>query len=395
MNQKKRAMLVMPLLVTPFLTMAFWAMGGGKGGEKKDGQNSGLNLQLPNAKLKDDRAENKLSFYEDAERDSLKAEEKIKNDPFFQLREKKDSSWEVPSHGSVLDPSPRGSDYQDPNEEKVYARLRQLQVQMNTTAPKKDIVHPDRLPGPRVNPEDVTRLENLVKRGDSDTGGDPQMKELNQMMDKILDIQHPERVKDRISEKVSQKEEKWYSVEASKTSCSISLMDSAWPGEQANAFYGTDGERAGLSHNAIEAVIHETQTLVDGSIVKIRVLEDATVNQETVPKGSFIYGKASLQGERLIVKINSIRNESSIFPVKLAVYDLDGIEGIHIPGAITRDALSQSADKSISAIEMTSIDPSLKAQAATAGVNAAKSLLAKKAKLVRVTVKAGYSVLLK
>jgi conjugative transposon TraM protein len=396
MNQKKRKLLVMPLLVIPFLTMAFWALGGGTEDEKKDERNSGLNLQLPNAKLKDDLAENKLSFYEDAERDSLKAEEKIKNDPFFQVHEKKDSSWAAPSRSSFFDPSPQhGSGYQDPNEEKVYAKLRQLQAQISTTSPKKDVLHPELLPGARIDPDDVTRLENLLKRGDSDTGGDPQMKELNQMMDKILDIQHPERVKDRSTEKVSQKEEKWYSVETGNGSYSISLMDSTVPGEQANAFYGTDGERAGLSHNAIEAVIHETQTLVDGSIVKIRLLEDVTINQATVPKGSFVYGQAFLQGERLNVRINSIRNESSILPVKLAVYDLDGIEGIHIPGAITRDVANQSTDKSISNIEMTSIDPSFKAQAATAGVNAAKSLLTKKAKLVRVTVKAGYTVLLK
>jgi conjugative transposon TraM protein len=396
MNQKKRKLLVMPLLVIPFLTMAFWAMGGGTEDEKKDERNSGLNLQLPNAKLKDDLAENKLSFYEDAERDSLKAEEKIKNDPFFQVHKKKDSSWAAPSRSSFFDPSPQhGSGYQDPNEEKVYAKLRQLQAQISTTSPKKDVLHPELLPGARIDPNDVTRLENLLKRGDSDTGGDPQMKELNQMMDKILDIQHPERVKDRSTEKVSQKEEKWYSVETGNGSYSISLMDSTVPEEQVNAFYGVDGERAGLSHNAIEAVIHETQTLVDGSIVKIRLLEDVTINQAMVPRGSFVYGQAFLQGERLNVRINSIRNESSILPVKLAVYDLDGIEGIHIPGAITRDVASQSADKSISNIEMTSIDPSFKAQAATAGVNAAKSLLTKKAKLVRVTVKAGYKVLLK
>jgi hypothetical protein len=97
----------------------------------------------------------------------------------------------------------------------------------------------------------------------------------------------------------------------------------------------------------------------------------------------------------LIIQVTSIRSESSIFPVKLSVYDLDGIEGVHIPGAITRDVARQSADRSISSIEMTSIDPSFKAQAATAGVNAAKSLLSKKTKLVRVTVKAGYNVLLK
>jgi conjugative transposon TraM protein len=393
MNKKKRALLVTPLLVIPFLTMAFWAMGGGKGDEMKEAKNSGLNLQLPNAKLKDDPSENKLSFYEDAERDSLKAEEKIKNDPFFQAHEKKDSSWEVPSNSHVFDPSSHGG-YQDPNEEKVYAKLKQLQVQLNTTSPKKAALS-EVVPGAGVNPEDVTRLENLLKRGSSDTVGDPQMKELNQMMDKILDIQHPQRVKDRIAEKASQKDQKWYSVNAGNGSYSISLMDSAVPGVQGNAFYGVDADNAGLSHNAIKAVVHETQTLVDGSVVKIRLLEDITINQTIVARGTFIYGKASLQGERLNIQINSIRNESSIFPVRLAVYDLDGIEGIHIPGAITGEVANQTADKSISSIEMTSIDPSFKTQAATAGVNAAKSLLAKKARLVRVTIKAGYTVLLK
>ena len=395
MNQKKRKLLVMPLLVIPFLTMAFWAMGGGKDSAKKDERNSGLNMQLPSARLKDDRAENKLSFYEDAERDSLKAEEKIKTDPFYQAHEKKDSSWPVPSRSAPFDPVPPGPRYQDPNEEKVYSKLRQLQVQMNATSTKKDIPPSEVVPGAHVNPDDVTRLEYLLKRGDRDTGGDPQIKELNQMMDKILEIQHPERVKEKTLEEHSQKEEKWYPVEGGKSACSISLMDSAGPDQQRNAFYGMDRAPSESSHNAIAAVIHETQTLVDGSIVKIRLLEDVNINDATIARGSFIHGKASLQGERLIIQVNSIRSESSIFPVKLSVYDLDGIEGIHIPGAITREVARQSADRSISSIEMTSIDPSFKAQAATAGVNAAKSLLSKKTKLVRVTVKAGYKVLLK
>jgi hypothetical protein len=46
-------------------------------------------------------------------------------------------------------------------------------------------------------------------------------------------------------------------------------------------------------------------------------------------------------------------------------------------------------------MELTSVDPSLKAQAAATGITAAKSLLSKKIKQVKVTVKAGYKVLLK
>jgi hypothetical protein len=44
---------------------------------------------------------------------------------------------------------------------------------------------------------------------------------------------------------------------------------------------------------------------------------------------------------------------------------------------------------------MTSLDPSLKAQATATGIGAIKSLISKKTKLVRVQVKAGYNVLLK
>ena len=46
-------------------------------------------------------------------------------------------------------------------------------------------------------------------------------------------------------------------------------------------------------------------------------------------------------------------------------------------------------------LEVTSLDPSLKAQAASAGLSAVKTLLSKKARLVKVTVAAGYKVLLK
>jgi len=46
-------------------------------------------------------------------------------------------------------------------------------------------------------------------------------------------------------------------------------------------------------------------------------------------------------------------------------------------------------------IGLTSLDPSWSAQAASAGVEAAKTLFSKKVRLIKVTVKAGYQVLLK
>lgn len=81
--------------------------------------------------------------------------------------------------------------------------------------------------------------------------------------------------------------------------------------------------------------------------------------------------------------------------MQLSVYDMDGMDGIYIPGAITRDVAKQSADRAIQGIGLTTLDPSLGAQAASAGIEAARDLISKKVKLVKVTVKAGYQVLLR
>ena len=74
---------------------------------------------------------------------------------------------------------------------------------------------------------------------------------------------------------------------------------------------------------------------------------------------------------------------------------MDGLAGIYIPGAISRDVAKQSADNSLQLMELTTLDPSLKAQAAAAGINTVKSMLSKKVKQVKVMVKAGYRVLLR
>jgi uncharacterized protein YunC (DUF1805 family) len=81
--------------------------------------------------------------------------------------------------------------------------------------------------------------------------------------------------------------------------------------------------------------------------------------------------------------------------VDLSVFDMDGMSGIHIPGAITRDAAKQSGQQAIQSVGVTSFDQSIGAQAASAGIELGRNLLSKKVKLIKVTVKAGYQVLLR
>lgn len=163
-----------------------------------------------------------------------------------------------------------------------------------------------------------------------------------------------------------------------------------------NGFFGVnDTPIESEVQNGIEAVVHETQTVVNGAVIKIRLLNDVYISEQLISRENFIFGIASLNNERLEVNINSIRNEHSLFPVKLEVYDMDGLPGIYIPGAITRDVAKQSTDNALQSVALNSLDPSIGAQAAAAGIETAKTLLSKKVKLIKVQVKAGYKILLK
>jgi len=147
--------------------------------------------------------------------------------------------------------------------------------------------------------------------------------------------------------------------------------------------------------NTIQAVVHEDQTLVSGAVIKLRLLDAIYVNGKMIPKGSFVYGTCALNNERLDIKIASIRYLNNIFPVALSVYDLDGMEGLYVPGSIGRDAAKNGMGDAVQSMQLMSMDQSVGTQAASAGIEAAKGLFNHKVKQIKIKVKAGYQVLLK
>ncbi len=430
--RKRKFLLFLPLLVLPFATLLFWALGGGKGTDVQAGQQTvkgGLNMNLPDANFKEDGSLNKLSYYEKAASDSQKREDALKNDPYYQQQDRTASGqWQGASDTGLLsmkygqnnlntnarlNTSPYADmAYSDPNEAKVYQKLAELDKAINEaaihTGRTKDHRDASRSNNVSVKSADIDRLEqmmNMTKNSGYDE--DPEMKQLDNLMDKILEIQHPERVKEKIAHTTT-KENKGqvFPVSVKRNSNHTSLLsnkesnesDLSKDGELSqNGFFPLvdDIENSPVQDNAIQAVIHETQTVVDGAIVKLRLQTDIAINGTLIPKGRFVYGQASLNGERLNIRIGSIRYKSTLSPVQLSVVDMDGMEGVYVPGTITRDVAKNSADRAIQGVGLTTLDPSLGAQAASAGIEAAKTLLNRKAKLIKVTLKAGYQVLLR
>lgn len=405
--RKRKFMLVLPLLTIPFLTMAFWALGGGKGSAQNNqtAKLIGLNLDLPDAKLGNEKGQDKLSFYNKAEEDSIKLRQEMQNDPFYKngLDTMEFSMNPLPTNGSTkLNLSPyHSSGVTSPTEVKIYERLDALnktiqQPEENKLQGRQRFDSLLQTGGQDDFSGDVDRLENMMEVMSNKDGDDPEMKQIGTMLDKILDVQHPERVKDRIKEKSLKNKDKVYAISKYPAGSSVSLLDTSKKKSiEQTGFYGTEPDDVDDEQNAIEAVIHENQTLVNGAVVKLRLLNDIYISGKLIPKERFVFGLCSLNGERLEIEINSIRSGSSLFPVKFEVFDMDGLQGIYIPGAISRDVAKQSADNSLQLMELSTMDPTLKAQAAGAGISAARNLLSRKVKLIKVAVKAGYKVLLR
>jgi conjugative transposon TraM protein len=237
---------------------------------------------------------------------------------------------------------------------------------------------------------------------------DQETKEINGMLEKLLDVQHPERVTERLKEQSFKNKAQVFPVSASGNELAVSVLDntiSSGPvtdssravATATNGFYSLDDNisNTDMGGSTITAVIHENQTLVAGATVKLRLTSDIYIQGVLIPKDQLVFGTAMLNGERLMIAINSIRYRNGLYPVALSVYDLDGMDGISIPGAITRDVAKQSADQSLQGLGLTSLDPTIGMQAASAGIEVTKNLLSKRVKLVKVMLKAGYQVLLK
>jgi len=398
-RKERKFFLVLPALTLPFITLIFWAFGGGKVEDSaaQGPMQTGLIMNLPDAALKDDQAMTKLDFYNQAQADSAKLRELMKNDPNYRLMAFGGSSQ--PAADGLNTSLNSHSRYNDANEEKIYRKLTELDRELSRPYEPEPYEAPSfsSKQSGSIHSADIDRLEQMMQSMADPGVEDEEMRQINSVLEAILDIQHPERVQQRLSENTTQQKGRVYPVTASAADVPISLISSQMEDSRvSNGFYSLTETFFGEGiPNAIEAVIHETQTLVNGSTVKLRLVSDVVINGVNIPKDNFLFGTAQLNGERLGIRINSVRYNNSLFPVELSVYDMDGLDGIYIPGAITRDAAKESADRSIQTIGLTSLDPSWGAQAATAGIQAAKTLLSRKVKLVKVTVKAGYQVLLR
>ncbi|WP_026461467.1 conjugative transposon protein TraM [Adhaeribacter aquaticus] len=414
LNKRKMAM-VLPIIIVPFLSIMFYLFGGGTPEATATMQATGLNTEVPKpTENKTNSIGDKLSVYKQKE-DQEAEEERMRS-----LDDYSGSSIAVAGNSvsggldttSATEPGSRGLAYTPAPRRAPMQRDRHEYEHLNR---KVNTFYREPANNSSVSDAKIDRLIELMER---EQGGSTASMDVDKELKNHPYLQYLQRtltsgqfvgekpVK-QVQDTTSKKPAKRQIVEvAGHQEKTVNKLPQMPAGEkraittERNSFYSLGTNSGNLTGNTISAVIHDDQTLVNGSTVKMRLLSDINLHGTVVPKNSFIYGVASVKNERLEIAIENIRYNKDIVPVDLQVYDNDGMLGVYIPGSVDRTAGKQALAGMASGgnynVSMaTGVKEQLTMQAAQTGIEGVKTLASKKAREVKVFVKANYRVYLK
>jgi uncharacterized protein YfkK (UPF0435 family) len=331
MEKQRKFYLILPLLVIPFLTLAFWALGGGTTPQQQTAS-KGIDTTLPEAQFNKQEKKDKLSVYQAVMRDSSQ-------------------NGVSPSflHAMGMDSAKINAVAERPAADQSAERIQQKLAAIN-----QQLAQPQTVDEPPVaTQQKLKQLHQMMKSMKSEQPEDPQMAQLSKMLTQIQAIQNP-----------------------------ASVVKPKAPEDN-------------IPFKAIPAIIDGKQKVMDGGAVKLKLTDSVVLKDQVIPKGQEIFGVCSVTNQRLLLTIQNIRLAQQIIPVNLTVFSLDGMPGIPAPEAELGGAASNGADNAMQSMQFMTMDPSLGAQAAAGGINAAKGLFSKKVKKIRVKLKDQFPVLLK
>lgn len=105
-------------------------------------------------------------------------------------------------------------------------------------------------------------------------------------------------------------------------------------------------------HKLIRAIVDEDVKAVDGSRVRLRLLDDIDVGDRTIAKGNYLY--CTLNGfgqQRVKGSVKSILVNDELVKVNLSIYDTDGLEGLYVPKSsfseTTKDIVSGTVSQNM------------------------------------------------
>ena len=116
---------------------------------------------------------------------------------------------------------------------------------------------------------------------------------------------------------------------------------------QSSDYFHTVSENE-VQPDLIKAIIDEDIKAVDGSRVRLRLLDDVQIGNLYMPKGSYIYAIMNgFSSQRVKGTVKSILLYDEIVKVNLSLYDTDGLEGLYVPSSSFRETARDVASGAV------------------------------------------------
>jgi len=141
---------------------------------------------LPDAQLKDNSALTKMGYYDKAALDSNKLRQQMKSDPYYHPHGDTAATHFPTAKPALL--SNTGASDPSANAAKVYQKLAALQTAINKPAPAPEHTG-------KPDPVTTNPVQAITPPKTTAVAEDPELAQMNGLLEKILDIQHPDRVK--------------------------------------------------------------------------------------------------------------------------------------------------------------------------------------------------------
>lgn len=165
------------------------------------------------------------------------------------------------------------------------------------------------------------------------------------------------------------------------------------------SFNTAAGEEALPPKNSIGACVYRTMVVTNGREVPLRLTEPMRAGGVLIPANTILTGTARIDAERMSITVNAVQYGGSVIPVELSVYDMDGGEGISVPSSEEVNAVKEIAANMGSGLgsSITITDDAgtqLFSDLGRSVIQGTSQYIGQKMRQVRVTLKAGYRVLL-
>ena len=182
------------------------------------------------------------------------------------------------------------------------------------------------------------------------------------------------------------------------------ISDSAFIAEygykERNMGFCSVGKKASfIARNTLSVVVDRTTTIRQGDFLRLRLAESARIEGMTLPPNTVLIAQSTIDGNRMKLHVTSVEHAGRILAVKLSAFDLDGQEGLSIPGSEEVSALKEvgagvGGTIGTSFTFASSAKDQLIAEAARGVMQGTSQLLQKKLRTIKVTVKSGHQLFL-